>query len=281
MLPGEPESKHGPFKTNQVISRTVRDSAALFHETQDRNGPFEPVPPISRSSDRRPLRIGLAIDIEGAIPTETPVRDAQLSTASLLEELGHSVEEVRYPVDAEEFFEAHTNAFLRQFLVVAEAAESLSGFPAADSGLLDPFTASILTYAASISDEEAEAGMAFLDALPHKFAAAFEEVDLILSPVTPVASIAADALRPDQYFTNESRKFLEDRMSFCAPVNVVGNCAMSIPLNSARDTGLPVGSMLQAATGNDRLLYECALELEDARPWKDRWAPYSIRYIPV
>lgn len=29
--------------------------------------------------------------------------------------------------------------------------------------------------------------------------------------------------------------------------------------------------MLQAATGKDKLLYECVLELEDARPWKDRW----------
>lgn len=28
--------------------------------------------------------------------------------------------------------------------------------------------------------------------------------------------------------------------------------------------------MLQAATGKDRLLYECALESEDARPSKDR-----------
>ena len=33
--------------------------------------------------------------------------------------------------------------------------------------------------------------------------------------------------------------------------------------------------------GADGMLYELAYELELARPWKDQWAPYSVKFIPV
>jgi amidase len=70
-------------------------------------------------------------------------------------------------------------------------------------------------------------------------------------------------------------------MGYTAPTNVSGNPAMSVPLSWGSESGLPIGSMLQAATGNDAMLYELAYELEQAQPWNDRWAPYSVKYIPV
>ncbi|TNJ40625.1 amidase family protein [Phaeobacter sp. B1627] len=75
--------------------------------------------------------------------------------------------------------------------------------------------------------------------------------------------------------------FLHEGLSFTASVNVSGHAAMSVPLNWDPESGLPVGSMFQAATGNDRMLYELAFELQQARPRKHRWAPYSCTYIPV
>ena len=280
MLPGEAGGTDGPFKTNQALSRTVRDSAALFHETQNRDGPFPPLRAITGPSTRR-LKVALVTEIAGAIPAEPDVVSAQISAARLLEDLGHTVEPATYPVAADEFFAAYTNAFLRQFLFVADRARALSGRTAAQSGLIDPFTASITAFAASITDDAVAAGLAYLEALPQAFQHAFATHDVILSPVTPVASIGAEALRPSDRFTPRNRRFLEDRMAFAAPVNVVGNCAMSVPLYWSPLTGLPVGSMFQAAAGNDAMLYELAFELEAARPWRDRWAPYSAKFIPV
>ncbi|WP_417672351.1 amidase [Roseibium sp.] len=281
MLPGEADGGHGPFKTNQAISRTVRDSAALFNETEDKSGAvFEPVGRVTEPSKRR-LKIGYAPDIAGAMQTEPEVRAVQEATVALLEDLGHQVEEIAYPLNSAEFFESFTNAFLRQFGFVAGLAEKISGRSAAQSGLLDPFSASIIGFGASITDDQQAQAMEYLKTVPVAYARTFESFDLILSPVTPVLSIDADALKPTDSFNPYTRKFLEDRMSFGAPVNVSGHCAMSVPLNWAPDTGFPIGSMFQAATGDDRLLYELAFELEAARPWKDKWAPYSAKYIPV
>ncbi|MEP5766053.1 MAG: amidase family protein [Halieaceae bacterium] len=281
MLSGEVEGGHSRFKTNQAISRTVRDSAALFNETEDKSGAaFEPVGMVAGPSTKR-LKVGLALELKGGMPVEKEVRDAILSAASLLEDLGHTVIEIDYPVDRQEYFRAYTNAFLRRFGFIDNMARSLTGLSSAESGLLDPFTASMSGYGASITDEQEAAGLAYLARVPRLFAKVFDRVDIILSPVMPVVSIEADALKPQDSFNSLTREFLENRMGYTAPSNVAGNPAMSVPLNWGAESGLPIGSMFQAATGNDRMLYQLAYELEQAKPWKDRWAPYSVNYIPV
>jgi amidase len=281
MLSGEANGGHNQFKTNQALSRTVRDSAALFFATEDKSGvTLKPVGLVRGPSTKR-LKVGMALNLTGGMRVEQEVREAIFLTARLLEELGHTIIEIDYPVHRQEYFQAYTNAFLRRFGFIANRAQSLTGSPAAESGLLDPFTASMTSYAASITDAQEAAGQAYLDRVPGMFAAAFERVDIILSPVMPVVSIDADALTPQDTFNSTSREFLESRMGYTAPTNVAGNPAMSVPLSWGAESGLPIGSMFQAATGEDRMLYELAYELEQARPWKNRWAPYSVNYIPV
>jgi amidase len=53
---------------------------------------------------------------------------------------------------------------------------------------------------------------------------------------------------------------------YTPPQNVSGAPAISLPLASRAD-GLPIGLQFAAAFGEDRLLLELALELEQARPW--------------
>ena len=50
---------------------------------------------------------------------------------------------------------------------------------------------------------------------------------------------------------------------------------MSVPLYWTSDE-LPVGSHFAAAPGREDVLLGLAYELEQARPWADRWAPYSF-----
>ena len=57
--------------------------------------------------------------------------------------------------------------------------------------------------------------------------------------------------------------------------NVAGTPAMSIPLSNSPD-GLPIGSQFASRVGRERTLLELAFELEQARPWADRWAPNSV-----
>lgn len=280
MLPGEAGGVHGPVKTNQAISRTVRDSAALFVHTEDPNGPFPPVGLVTGPSKRR-LRIGFARQIRGGVDVEPAVAAAQEKTAILLRDLGHEVVEAEIPVRHDEFFENYNGAFLGRFGVFSDRARALSGSEAADSGLLDPFTASLIAYGAGIPEDVQAAGLKYLATVPAAYAEAFTRVDVLLSPVMPFLSIDADALTPQTRVNDAVLAFLQNGLSYTASANVSGHCAMSVPLNWDPESGLPVGSMLQAAAGNDGLLYELAFELEQAMPWKDRWAPYSIKNIPI
>lgn len=61
-------------------------------------------------------------------------------------------------------------------------------------------------------------------------------------------------------------------MSYTPLHNTVGTPAMSVPL-SWNDEGLPIGSQFAAPVGGERALFELAYELEQARPWADKYAP--------
>ncbi len=281
MLSGEADGGHNPFKTNQAISRTVRDSAALFNETEDKSGKkFEPVNLVTGPARHR-FKIGLAANIAGGMTIDAEVLSAMKSSAELLQDMGHEVEEVQFPVNSTEFFVNYNGAFLRRFGIFAEMASALSGQPAIESGLLDPWTVSLIGYGASITEEQEQRGLAYLATVPSLYESLFEAFDILMSPVMPVASVGVDELRPEDRVNDSYLKFLQDRMAFTAPTNVAGIPAMSVPLYWDGQTGLPTGTMFQAGLGNDKMLYELAYELEEARPWKDKWAPYSVKYIPI
>ena len=60
--------------------------------------------------------------------------------------------------------------------------------------------------------------------------------------------------------------------TFTLPLNFTGQPAISLPLHW-NEAGLPIGVQLVAAYGREDLLIRVAAQLEQARPWKDRWPP--------
>jgi amidase len=76
-----------------------------------------------------------------------------------------------------------------------------------------------------------------------------------------------------------SRPLLLERTSHIlgyTPIHNVAGCpAMSVPLHWS-ESGLPIGAHFAAAPGQDALLLGLAYQLEQARPWHERWPLYSI-----
>ncbi|MCY1016905.1 amidase family protein [Pyxidicoccus sp. MSG2] len=73
-------------------------------------------------------------------------------------------------------------------------------------------------------------------------------------------TIAASTRHPDEVTTAQ---------------NIAGCPAMSVPL-CFPEGGVPIGMHFAAARGEEAMLLGLAYQIEEARPWKDRWAPYSI-----
>jgi amidase len=278
MLSGEAHGGHDRFRTHQALSRSVRDHAALFDATEDKSG--RAFPPIGRveGPGRRRLRIGYVREGVPGYPVVAEVRERQDAVAELCTALGHAVEEIAHPIDGEEYFRNYNAAYLAKFGALIERAEALTGRPVRDSGILTPLTVSMAEVAESITPEQTAAGLAYLDSVGPRFARLHERHDVILSAVMPVhAARLGEVTAESDYRVVRHR--LEQFLCLTAPANVVGAPAMSVPLSHSQQTRLPMGSMFQADVGGDRLLYELAFELEQARPWRDAWAPYSARYV--
>lgn len=281
MRSGEAGGGHDIAKTNQMLSRTVRDNAAAFAETEDPSGKvFEPVGFVTRPSARR-LKVGL-ISPDGALMKSDPeVLDAQQKAARLMENLGHTVEETPWPVDAEAVADAYAKFFAGKVGALKTTVETASGKPLMESGLLTKLLASNILSSAAFTAEDIAKGRDYLGKIEPLFEAAFKRFDVLLAPVAAVVAPPLFEHTPQELWTDEMANYVSARLKYTSPINFAGCPAMSVPLGRSRSIGIPIGSQFVAAKGNDRLLYELAYELEEARPWRATWAPYSLKYIPI
>ncbi|NQU64404.1 MAG: amidase, partial [SAR324 cluster bacterium] len=279
MLCGETDGVHQLMRTHHSLSRSVRDSAAMLAATEDRteNAVYSPIGRVEGPSKRR-LRIAITTrNCFGSEPAPD-IKAAIKQTAALCEELGHQVIEVANPIQGEAFFRAYTGLFLFKFKGMLKPFESLTGKPAEKSGLLTPSTVSALRYAEIFTESDYHNGEAYMEKLTAETIKFHEKFDVWLTPVTPSGPPKIGYLNPDQLY-EDTRELMEQYMSYTPMANAVGSPAMSVPLFWSEQTGLPIGSHFSARPGDEKTLYELAYELEEARPWFERWAPFSIKHV--
>ena len=87
-----------------VVTRTVRDTARFYAEMERvfRPRSMPPMGEVTGPPSRR-LRVGVLGAIPGLADIDEPTRSTLQSTADLLAELGHHVEETTPPVEPEQF----------------------------------------------------------------------------------------------------------------------------------------------------------------------------------
>ncbi len=271
---------HGPLHsgmfgmpTNGPIARTVADAAVLLDAMavpMPGEPYFFPPPPpegsylaalrrAPRRADGRPPRVGRHAE---PLLAETVVDPEALQlweqTGKLLESLGYEVVDLPAP------FDTSIGPLFQQVFSV------LSAMPMSPKGeqRLQPLTRYVRAEAAKVS---AVGVLGILSQLQNAARAAmrgFADVDLVLTPTVAQVSL------PLGYFTEpgdpaehlaRQRRF----SPFCAPYNLTGQPAVSLPLGQSED-GLPIGVMLAAHPGQDALLLAVAAELEQAAPWAER-----------
>jgi aspartyl-tRNA(Asn)/glutamyl-tRNA(Gln) amidotransferase subunit A len=103
--------------------------------------------------------------------------------------------------------------------------------------------------------------------------AAFDEVDLLMTPTTATTAFAAEG--PPPFEIAGERVGGMGSVPFTAPFNVSGQPAVSIPAGLSAD-GLPVGLQVVTRRHDEELVLACGLVAESNRPWP-KLAPMAYR----
>ncbi|MCO5997908.1 amidase [Actinoallomurus rhizosphaericola] len=262
------------------VSRTVRDSAVLLDQIRgpEPGDPYfaqEPPRPYAEEVTRHPgsLRIGVLTRAWGGRRTAAPVADALSRTMSLLESLGHQVEEVKVDLGAhwEEFVLANARLWTANLTASIDELAAAFGRPI-DSSTLEPPTLAGYHYGQRVSGAEFVTALAIRNRVARSLARCFDAHDMLLTPTlpelpVPLGTYADGAEEPDGLGWL-GRVF--DRSPFTVAFNVAGTPAMSVPVTADAETGLPIGMQFAAGHGREGRLFRLAGQLEQASPWSGR-----------
>lgn len=257
---------------DHVLTRTVRDSAAMLAVTEDPATPLGRVGHV-REPVRRKLRVGLVREGAGGRRAEAAVDAAVLSTAGLCEALGHAVEETAWPFDGQAVMEAFIDEW--QVLAAGAVGQTCAAVGcAADTAHFEPWTLQLARRGAALTPERLAKVVRVLAEAGSALEAFFATYDVLLSPVLSHPPKTLGEHATDLPFDTLYERVTEN-VAYTPVFNAAGAPAMSVPLNWTAD-GLPVGSQFAAAVGGEALLLGLAYQLEAARPWAGRWPPHSF-----
>ncbi|GAB3989104.1 amidase [Nocardioides marmoraquaticus] len=249
--------------TSGPLARTVDDLALLLSVMAgpDRRAPlalgdpgaaFAPPDGGSLAGTLRGLRVGLSPDLGGAFAVDDEVADVVRSAAPVLEAAGARVDDdVPALPEAEDTFRV-----LRAWSFQARLGTLLAEHP-------DAFRASLadnIRAGEQLTGADVARAYAGRTALGERMRQWFDDHDLLVLPVSPVAPFPAEQEYPRTVGGQVTGSYL-DWMRSAYLVTVTGCPALSLPFGRTAD-GLPVGLQLVAAHGRDRFLLEVAAALE-------------------
>ena len=284
---------------SHVITRTVRDSAAMLDATQgpDAGAPYilpPPERPYMQEIDREPGSLKIAFT--SASPIGTPVHQECVKeveeTAKLLESLGHKVEEAQPDIDGK----AVAMSYLT--MCFGEAAAAFEDMKAVLGRKATPADVETLTWTIGLLGRTLSAGD-FAKAKREWGVAGramgrfHQKYDLFLTPTLAFPPVRIGELQPRPYerlamkvvnalglgiilkaagLVDQMAEASLSKTPFTQLANLTGQPAMSVPLHWTSD-GLPVGVHFMAPFGDEATLFRLAAQLEKARPWFDKHAP--------
>lgn len=281
----------GPFARN-VLDAALLHEAFSGHDPLDSTSIDAPVPSVveaARQGDVSGMRIGVVKEFGG--DGYQPGVLARFNEAvAVLESLGAKVVEVSCP--------SFATALPAYYLIApSECSSNLARFDAMRYGLRvgDDGTRSaeevmaltraagfgpevkrrimLGTYALSSGYYDAYYGQAqkVRTVISREFEAAFQQVDVLVSPTTPTTAFPIGERADDPM-----AMYLADLCTI--PTNLAGNAAISVPCGLADEDGLPVGLQVMAPVLGDDRCYRVGAAVEKAL--ESRWGGPLLAKAP-
>ena len=274
MVEARPSRRVIDLAVEHCVTRSIRDSAALFAATEDTSASalHKPIGFVDGPARRR-LRVGLVMETGVGAQPDAEVRAGIEGVAALLTELGHTVTPTAWPINGPEFADDFLTLWASGAALVIQDVIKVWG-SAPDASLLEPFTLQMADIVTKLPAGALDKATARLEADSQAYDRWFDAHDVILSPVLAKPPVPLGYVQGDVAFDELSDR-LRGYVGYTPLHNVAGAPAMSVPLHWT-EGGLPVGAHFAARAGAERTLFQLAYELEQARPWAHRRPPVGM-----
>jgi len=252
--------------TNGPLARTVRDAAAMLEVMAGRSVGDPYWAPqqggFLAACDREPgpLRVGrFSTPVIADVVVDPECLAGLDMTSALLEDLGHTVEDVPGPLsrDAVPVFETCWSVLT-----------ALSVVPLPEGTPIRPLTRWLADRGMAVSGPEFGLAIGELRRIAAGALEALAPYDIVLTPTLASPPLPVGAIRDD----DDPAHDFENQKAFTpytSAWNLTGMPAISLPLHQT-PRGVPVGVMLAARPAAEEVLLQVAAQLEGAAPWWDR-----------
>ena len=205
----------------------------------------------------------------GDAPVDPVVADSVALAAQQLADLGHRVEEGKFPLSLDGLHE-----FWPLFGQVG-LAHLLRDAPDAASRVAPRFLA-MAEQGARVPAERYLAALFWVDGFRRAMAEVYREVDLIMTPSAAALPWPAGISHPPEIAGQSVGP--RGHAVFTGWVNVCGHPGIGIPC-APSPTGLPIGFQLVGNFGADGLLLDLVHQYQQVHPWAHRW-PAELEQEP-
>ena len=264
---------------DHVVSRSVRDSAAMLDATgyPEAASPYAPPAKAGPYLDEvttppGTLRIRFSSATPNGRPIDGEVREALEQTASLLEELGHEVEERDIELDWRAMYRAQgAIGSANMACGIDEMVERIGREPAEED--FEALTWASIHLGRKVDGQTVMEAFRRLRSLAREILAFYEDCDVMLTPVMGTAPPRIGHIDPVNLEPREVQRRQGRAFPFTPPVNVTGQPAISLPLCWSENE-LPIGMHFISRYADEATLYRLAGQLEEARPWREKRPPH-------
>jgi len=266
------------FVCDHVVSRTIRDSAAMLDLTgfPEPASPYASPPksgPYRDEVERHPGRLRVRWSCEAADGTaaDPEVADALTRVAATLAAMGHDVDPRGLGREASAVLKARLAVSAGNFAaVMARIIKEIGREPTLDD--VEPLTLGALMLSRQVNGAAVFRGLQDLRRLSRLILQQFEEFDVFMSPVMAAPPPLIGTISPATMDPLEVDRRQNLLYPYTPIFNATGQPSISLPL-AMSDAGLPIGLMFTARYGDEATLFRLAGQLEKELPWSARRPP--------
>jgi amidase len=263
------------LSVDHVVSRTVRDSAAMLDATgyPETNSPFAyPAKerPYLEEVERSPgkLRIAFSSETPAGKPVDPEIRAALERTAEMLKALGHEVREEGLGIDYRLMYRAQGIVSAANLSAGIKRWSEIKGREPGD-GDIEGLARRGFEAGKKLTAQDAGWGWQQLRLMNRQILSKFETWDVWLTPVLNTNVPRVDWLDPLMDDLKEFDRRQAQTFGFTPPFNLTGQPSLSLPLWQSA-SNLPIGMMFTGRYADEATLFRLAGQLEKDLPWVDR-----------